>query len=335
MPAVRGFLTGGVIGVTLSAFVTGIILERVPLLLLGLGLPLGYGLLRFLAGMPRRAREAAIVPRVALAKVEGLRAGGTETGDVPVRFDLTVAPHDAPPFRVEVTHHVNLVDLPSHRAGDVLVVEYPADRPWRTRIVPNPAPEWARRAAGAVVESAPGSATVQRPSAGCAAGFLTLLGLLLGAAAIVVLFRVELFAPEHPAESQETSTSSTSSTETTTSSGSATVTLGPEQTFLDAGELRRSVDALARSTDVTQVLTVVVQERRLSVVLAPTGAAVPRFDLRTLPVDRIPDLVRKATSTLHVGSPQTWQVTVVALPGTVTTRVTVTGPGGSASLTGE
>lgn len=334
MPATRGFLTGGVIGVTLSALVIGGILERVPLLLLGLGLPVGYGLLRYLAGMPRRAREAAVVPRVALAKVERLRAGGTETGDVPVSFDLTVAPHDAPPFRVEVTHHVNLVDLPSHRAGDVLVVEYPPDRPWRTRIVPNPAPEWARRAAGAVVESAPGSASVQPPPEGCAAGFLTLLGLLLGAAVVVVLFRVELFAPGnpgHPPESQETSSSS----ETTSSSGSATVTLGPEQSFLDAGELRRSVDALARSAEVTQVLTVVVQERRLSVVLAPTGAAVPRFDLRALPVDRIPDLVRKATSTLHVGSPQTWQVTVVALPGTVTTRVTVTGPGGSASLTGE
>jgi hypothetical protein len=334
MPAARGFLTGGVIGVTLSALVTGVILERVPLLLLGLGLPVGYGLLRYLAGMPRRAREAAVVPHVALAKVEGLRAGGTETGDVPVRFDLTVAPHDAPPFRVEVTHHVNLVDLPSHRAGDVLVVEYPPDRPWRTRIVPNPAPEWARRAARAVVESAPGSASVQPPPEGCAAGFLTLLGLLLGAAAVLVLFRVELFAPGnpgHPPESQGTSSSS----ETTSSSGSATVTLGPEQSFLDAGELRRSVDALARSADVTQVLTVVVQERRLSVVLAPTGAAVPRFDLRALPVDRIPDLVRKATSTLHVGSPQTWQVTVVALPGTVTTRVTVTGPGGSASLSGE
>src|SRR5690349_15385742 len=91
----RGFLAGAVIGTTLCAFIVSIIIETVPLLLASLSLPVVYGVFFFLAGMPRRAREAAIVPLVALAKIEGVRAGGTETGDVPVDLDLTVAPDGA------------------------------------------------------------------------------------------------------------------------------------------------------------------------------------------------------------------------------------------------
>ncbi|GLY37898.1 hypothetical protein Amsp01_039220 [Amycolatopsis sp. NBRC 101858] len=226
----RGFLTGGVAGGTLSAFVVGTILERVPLILFALGLPLGYGVLLFAAGAPRRAREAAVVPRVALAKVESLRAGGTETGDVPVDLVLTVAPDDAPSYRVEVTHHVNLVDLPGFRRGDVVVVEYPPDRPWQARIVPRPAPEWARRRAGAALASAPESALLRTPPEGCASGAATSTGLLLAAAVVLVLFRAELFGPEtteRPPEPPATSV--------TSSSGSATVTVGPDRTLLDAG----------------------------------------------------------------------------------------------------
>ncbi|MEV6639102.1 hypothetical protein [Amycolatopsis sp. NPDC051371] len=322
----RGFLTGGVIGATLSAFVVGIILERVPLILFAVGLPLVYGGLFFVAGIPRRAREAAVVRRVALAKIESLRAGGTETGDVPVDFVLTVAPDDAPSYRVTVTHHVNLIDLPSLRRGDVLVVDYPPDRPWQARIVPRPAPDWERRVAGAAIESAPESTLVHAPPEGCAFGAVTVTGLLLAAAAVLVLFRAELFGPETLERPPEPS-----STSVTSSSGSATVTVGPDQTLLDAGELRRAVDSLGRTADVSRVLTAVVQERRLSVVFAPTAVTVPRFDLRALPFDRIPDLVRKATRTLDVGSPRTWQVT--ADPFTV--RVTVTGPAGSSSLTAD
>jgi len=312
----RGFLTGGVVGGTLSAFVVGIILERVPLIPIALGLPLGYGVLLFVAGIPRRVREAAVVPRVALAKVESLRAGGTETGDVPVGLVLTVAPDDAPSYRVEVTHHVNLIDLPGFRRGDVVVVEYPPDRPWQARIVPRPAPEWQRRMAGAVVESAPESALLRTPPEGCALGAVTSTGLLLAAAVVLVLFRAELFGPESQEPPEPPATSVTSS------SGSATVTVGPDRTLLDAGELRRAVDSLARNADVSQVLTAVVQERRLSVVFAPTAAAVPRFDLRALPFERIPDLVRT-----DAGSSRTWQVIVDPL----TIHVTVTGPEGSSS----
>lgn len=48
----------------------------------------------------------------------------------------------------------------------------------------------------------------------------------------------------------------------------------------------------------------------------------------------MPRLIRKALQTLDVGTPQTWQVTVAQLPSARTIRVTVTGPNGSASLTG-
>ncbi|WP_160169720.1 hypothetical protein [Amycolatopsis rifamycinica] len=51
-----------------------------------------------------------------------------------------------------------------------------------------------------------------------------------------------------------------------------------------------------------------------------------------MPADRIPDLVRRATSDHDVGSPQAWQVTIVRLPAEITVRATVTGPGGSDSL---
>ncbi|MGW4397699.1 hypothetical protein ACWEHA_20630 [Amycolatopsis nivea] len=322
-----GFLTGTVIGATLCSFVAGIIVESVPLFVAAFGIPLGYGVLVWLGGLPRRAREAAVPPTVALARIESLRAGGTETGDLPVEFVLTVAPDGEPAHRVAATHTVNLVDLPSYRKGGVLVVAYPPERPWKVRLVANPTPEWQRRAAEAVIAPAPESTLVTPPPEGCAAGALTLIGILLGAGAVLGLFRAELFAPDAPPPPP-------ASTTETTSSGSATVDVGPGQSLLDEGELRRAVDGLARAADVSQTLTAVVQEHRLTVVFAPTGVQVPRFDLRTLPVDEIPRLVRKALQTLDVGTPQTWQVTVAQLPSGRTIRVTVTGPNGSASLAG-
>lgn len=210
---VRGFLGGGVTGATLSAFVTAIVLENGPLVLFGLGLPVGYGVLLFLAGLPRRAREKAVVPRVALARIESLRAGSSETGDVPLGVALTIAPGDAPPFRVEITHRVNLVDLPRYQAGDVLVVRYPPDRPWRAEVVPHPTAEWERRASGAIVQSAPESAVVRQPSEGGAFSFAVFVGLLLGVAAVVALFRVELFTSEPVSEPSSSSTTTTVTTQ--------------------------------------------------------------------------------------------------------------------------
>lgn len=337
-------LTGGVIGASLAAFVVGCVIESVPLCVTGVGLPAVYGLLFFLAGVPRRAREAAIPPRTALAQIASLEAvGGEATSDVAVRFDVTVAPDDeVPAYRVQFTQHINLADLPDYRPGGVVVVQYPPDRLWRVRILKRPTPEWEERAAGARLDSAPGPAVVSEPSAGCAVGLVTLLALLLAAAAVILQFRADLVDKEtsvQPPSSAEPSVSSTSST-TVVSSASGTVALGPGQSFLDKGELRRAVDSLTKGKskgtgtgpDTGQALTVVVQERLLSVVFAPTGSQAPHFDPSSVPYERFPALVEEARSSLGVRSPQTWQITTDRLTGTLTIRVGVTGSEGAASL---
>lgn len=129
----RGFLMGGVIGSSLAALVVGGIIESAPLFVTGFGLPAVYGLILYLADRPQRAREAAGAPRTALAMIESLHAVGGETSDVPVRFDLTVAPDDGAAYRVEITQHINLVDLPDYRPRGIVVVQYPPDRPCRAR----------------------------------------------------------------------------------------------------------------------------------------------------------------------------------------------------------
>ncbi|MFJ6572123.1 hypothetical protein ACIQNU_32440 [Streptomyces sp. NPDC091292] len=326
----RGFLTGGVIGASLAAFVVGTLIESVPLCVGGVGLLLAYGLIAFLASVPRRFREAGVVPCTALAVVESLEAVGSDaTSDVAVRFDVTVAPDGARAYRVAFTQDINLADLPGYRRGGVVVVQYPPDRPWRVRIVKRPAPEWEERVAGARIDSARGP-VLSEPSASCAVGFVTLLALLLAAAGVVLLYRADLF--DEAASSTPPVTPSSSSSSTMESSASATVTLGPNQSFLDKGELRKAVGSLAKGTDARAALTVVVQERQLSVVYAPTGTQAPAFDPDSPPYDRFPTLVEEATSSLGAGSPQTWRLTVEPLSGSVTIRVDVTGAGGAAWL---
>ncbi|MET7322788.1 hypothetical protein [Streptomyces sp. NPDC005549] len=334
-----GFLTGGVIGASLAALVVGGIIENALLFVTGLVLPVVYGLLFFLAGAPRRVREAAVAPRTALAMVESLEAvGGEATSDVMVRFDLTVAPDDVRAYRVAFTQTINVVDLADYRPGGVVVVQYPPDRPWRVRIVKRPTPEWEERAAGARIDSAPGPAMVSESPEGCAVGFVGLLALLLAAGGVVLLFRADLFdqnASAHPpsaAAGPSVSSSTSSSSTTVVSSASGTVTLGPNQSFLDEGELRRAVGSLALGTDTRAALTVVVQERLLSIVYAPTGAQASTFDPESLPYDRFPALVKEARSSLGAGSSQTWQITVERLTGSLTVRVGVTGTEGGASL---
>lgn len=180
-----------------------------------------------------------------------------------------------------------------------------------------PTPEWEERAAGARVDSAPGPALVSETPESGAVGFVTLLALLLAAAGVVLLFRADLFdrsastqqpsaaGPSVSSSSSSSSLSSPSSSSSTTvvSSASGTVTLGPNQSFLDQGELRPAVGSLAKGTDTRTVLTVVVQDRLLSVVYAPTGARTPTCDLDSLPYDRFPSLVEEARTGLGAGSP--------------------------------
>ncbi|MFE5852322.1 hypothetical protein ACFQ61_03720 [Streptomyces sp. NPDC056500] len=337
-----GFLTGGVIGASLTAFIGGCVVGRVPLILTGLVLPAVYGLLLFLVTLPRRAREAAVAPRTALAVIESLEAVRDETSDVPVRFDLSVAPDDAPAFRVEIRQDVNLVELADYRPrGVVVVVEYPPDRPWKTRIVKRPTPEWEERAAAGRVDSVPGPAMKSETPEGCFGGVLTLLGLLLGAAAVLLLFRADLFgfqgndsgAPE-PSVSSSSTTTVTSSTITVTSA-TGTVALGPGQSMLDEGALRDAVASLTQTAGKRQALTVVVQDRLLTVAFSPTGVKSAGFDPRSLPYDRVPRLVEEAGTTLAVQSSRSWQLTADGVTGSIMLRVVVTGGGSTGTLTAD
>lgn len=325
-----GFLTGGVIGASLTAFISGCVVEKTPLIVLGLVMPAVHGLVLFGATLPRRAREAAVVPRTALAVIESLEAVGGETSDVPVRFELTVAPDEAPAYRVEIRQDINLVELPDYRPRGVVVVEYPPDRPWKTRIVKRPTPEWEERAAGAQVDSVPGPAMKSDSPAGCAGGLLTLLGLLLGAGAVLLLFRADLFGPDESGASRRPSVSSSSTT--TVTSGTGTVTVGPGRSMLDRGELRKAVESLTRGADERRALTVVVQDRLLTIVFSPTGVTSAGFDPRSLPYDRLPGLVEEARTTLGVASPKSWQLSADGVTGSLTLRVMVTGDGGTGTL---
>ncbi|TCO64594.1 hypothetical protein [Actinocrispum wychmicini] len=330
----RGFLTGCVSGVTLASLVAAPIIESVPLVIVGVGLPVVYSVLLFIGGIPRRAREAAAPRTTALAKIESLRALGSDSGDMPVRFVVTVAP-DGPPFRAEITLNVNLVDLPTYKPGNILVVDYPTDRPWHARILTEPTPEWERRAANAVLESAPESALVKEPPKGGAFGTVVFIGVLIGAVAVLVLFRADLFgtttAVAEPSAADPAPTTVTSTSSTTITSANGTVTLGSNQSFRDRGTLKDAVAALTRDRDGAQVISVIIQDRVMSVVFAPSGSPAPGFDLRELPTDRIRPLVDEATVALGVTSPS-WEVIMENMTGSLTIRVVVTGRNGSASL---
>ncbi|MCI3934535.1 hypothetical protein [Streptomyces sp. AN091965] len=330
-----GFLTGGVIGASLTAFISGCVVEKVTLIVAGLALPAVYGLVFFLVTLPRRAREAAVAPRTALAMIESLEAVRGETSDVPVRFDLTVAPDDAPAYRVEIRQDINLVELSGYRRRGVVVVAYPPDQPWKARIVERPTPEWEERAATELLDSAPGPAMKSEAPEGLAGGLLTLLGLLLGVAAVLLLFRADLFDSDGSGASRGpsvSSSSSSSSTTTTVTSTTGTVTLGPGQSMLDRGELRRAVESLTRGAGRRQALTVVVQDRMLTVAFSPTGVKGAGFDPRSLPYDRVPALVEKARADLGADSPRSWQLTADGVSGSLTLRVVVTGEGGTGTL---
>lgn len=334
----RAFLIGGVAGTAPAALVVGAVVENVPLFVTGLVLPAVSALLVCAARAPRRARETAVPPRTALAMVESLEAaGGADTDtDVAVRFDLTVAPDDTTAYRIALTEGIHRVDLVDYRPRGVVVVQYPPDRPWQAKLVRRPTPEWEERAASADLDSAPESARVRAPAQGRAAGFLAFLGLLLGVAATVLPFRANLFdsegAAQPPAAAPSVSATSSTSSTTVVTSATGTLTVGPDQSLLDAGALRRAVDALVPETDPRQAVSVVVQERSLSVVFAPSAGGVPQFAPRSLPYERLPALVAEATTALGTGPPRTWQLTAERLSGPLTIRITVTGPRGTASL---
>lgn len=344
---VRGFLTAAVVGATLTAFICGVVAESLALIVISVVLLPAYGVLYFLVTIPRRARAAAVVPRTALAMIESLEAVGGESGDIPVRFELTVAPDDARAYRVETTQDINLVALPDYRPRGIVVVEYPPERPLKVRIVKRPTAEWAERAATASLDSAPGPALKEEAPASCTGCLLGLLGLLVGAGAILGLFHTTVFEHDKKtaattssgssADSSSTATvttTTTASTTTTVTSDVGTVTVGPGQSLLDPAELQTAVASVTRDGD-RPALTVVIQDTRLTVVFAPSEVKIATFDPRSLPYARIPALVRQAENSPGVGTLRSWQVSVDDATGSVALRVAVTGDKGTATLVAD
>lgn len=103
--------------------------------------------------------------------------------------------------------------------------------------------------------------------------------------------------------------------------------------MLDPGELSQAIDSV--TADKRAAITVVVQDRMLSVVFAPDGTQIAQFDPRSLPAARIPALVKEAESTNGIGTVQGWQVSAVRITGSVTITVSVTGSEGTATLVAD
>lgn len=349
---VRGFLTSVVAGAALTAFISGCVVDRVMLIVLGLVLLPAYGLLWYLAVLPRLIREAPTAATrtvTALAMIESLEAVGAadDDGDVSVRFELSVVPDDEPGFRVEFRQYINLVAVPRYQPRGIVVVEYPRERPVKARILKKPTPEWAERAAAAVLDSVPGPASKDDAPMSGTGCLLMFLGLAVGAGAILGLFHNQVFtsdkaavATNPPASSSSMSTSSstsdtTTTTTTTITSDVGTVALGAGESMLDPGTLQASVQSVTKDDLSRQALTIVVQDDQLTVAFLPSTVKVGGFDVDSPAYDRIPTLVREAEATPGIGTPQRWEVTVTGLGGSVTVRVVVTGDKGMGTLAAD
>ncbi|WP_432149316.1 hypothetical protein [Streptomyces sp. bgisy029] len=329
----RPAVVSGVAGAAVAALVVGLILMDVPVIVIGGGVLALLVVLGALGGRRRSAREKPPAGRTALARIEDLRATAGEMADVPVEFKLTVAPRpedDRPAYRVKFTQHINLADLPAYRPRGIVVVEYRPDEPWNVRVLTRPTEEWSRRAEEAEIDSAPESSSVSDPDGGVGAWCLVvLLGLLAGAAVVVLLFRGELFASEGPAErsSPSSSVSRTFSTSTTVS--------GPSSSLLTFGRMRMTAWELEARVGSAYVTSLTIEDRRMAVrgdsALPPAEAV----HLQSLPYELFPGLVREARTTLGVRAPGSWRIDVSPGAGTEVgprVRVTVSGPEGTARL---
>ncbi|MFJ9530766.1 hypothetical protein [Streptomyces cyaneofuscatus] len=264
--ALRLVAVSAVIGAALAALVVGVILKDVPVLATGGGVLALLVLLAFLGGRRGAGRDAPPAPRTALARIEDLRATGGETADVPVTFRLTVAPEpedERPAYRVKISQSINLVDIPAYRPRGIAVVEYHPEKPWDVRIVTRPTPEWSRRAEEAQIDSAPESTLVRDPDGGAGAWcLLVLVGLLAGAALVVLSFRGELFASgdaggSAPKKSSSSSASRTFSTSTTVS--------GPSSSLLTFGRMRVTAMELEARVDSAYVTSLRIEDHRMAV----------------------------------------------------------------------
>ncbi|WP_435897625.1 hypothetical protein [Streptomyces cyaneofuscatus] len=336
LAALRLAAVSAVIGAALAALVVGVILKDVPVLATGGGVLALLVLLAFLGGRRGAGRDAPPARRTALARIEDLRATGGETADVPVTFRLTVAPEpedERPAYRVKISQSVNLVDIPAYRPRGIAVVEYHPEKPWDVLIVTRPTPEWSRRAEEAEIDSAPESTLVRDPDEGAGAWcLLVLVGLLAGAALVVLSFRGELFtsgdaggsAPKEPSSS---SASRTFSTSTTVS--------GPSSSLLTFGRMRVTAMELEARVDSAYVTSLRIEDHRMAVRGDSARPLAETVHLPSLPYELLPGLVREARATLGVRDAESWRIDVTPGGGGGVgprVRVTVSGTEGTAHL---
>lgn len=330
--AVVSAVTGG----ALAALVVAVIIKDVPVFLTGGGVLVVLILIGVVAGRRSPAGEEPPAGRVALARIEDLRATSGESADVPVTFRLTVAPDDRPAYRVKIEQHINLVDIPAYRPRGIAVVEYHPDEPWKVRIVTRPTAEWSRRAEEAEIDSAPESTLVVSPDMSEGSWcMLTLFAFLAGAALVVLLFRGELFtsgdgdgaAAKPPSSSSSSSTSRTFSTSTTVS--------GPSTSLLTFGVMRVTAMELEARVDTAYVTAITIEDHRMAVRGDSTRPVSETVHLQSLPYELFPGLVREARTTLGVRDPRSWRIDVTPGSGAGAgprVRVTVTGKEGTAHL---
>ncbi|MFD3886963.1 hypothetical protein [Streptomyces microflavus] len=336
LAALRLTVVSAVTGGALAALVVAVIIKDVPVFLTGGGVLVVLILIGVVAGRRSPAGEEPPAGRIALARIEDLRATSGESADVPVKFRLTVAPDDRPAYRVKIEQHINLVDIPAYRPRGIAVVEYHPDEPWKVRIVTRPTAEWSRRAEDAEIDSAPESTLVVSPDMSEGSWcMLTLFAFLAGAALLVLLFRGELFtsgdgdgaAAKPPQSSSSSSTSRTFSTSTTVS--------GPSTSLLTFGVMRVTAMELEARVDTAYVTEITIEDHRMAVRGDSTRPVSETVHLQSLPYELFPGLVREARTTLGVRDPRSWRIDVTPGSGAGAgprVRVTVTGKEGTAHL---
>ncbi|MFD7112558.1 hypothetical protein ACFWAF_20435 [Streptomyces microflavus] len=338
LAALRLTVVSAVTGGALAALVVAVIIKDVPVFLTGGGVLVVLILIGVVAGRRSPAGEEPPAGRIALARIEDLRATSGESADVPVKFRLTVAPDDRPAYRVKIEQHINLVDIPAYRPRGIAVVEYHPDEPWKVLIVTRPTAEWSRRAEEAEIDSAPESTLVVSPDMSEGSWcMLTLFAFLAGAALVVLLFRGELFtsgnddgAAAKPPSSSSSSTSRTFSTSTTVS--------GPSTSLLTFGVMRVTAMELEARVDTAYVTEVTIEDHRMAVRGDSTRPVSETVHLQSLPYELFPGLVREARTTLGVRDPRSWRIDVTPGSGAGAgprVRVTVTGKEGTAHLAAD
>ncbi|MEV7294440.1 hypothetical protein AB0N79_22930 [Streptomyces microflavus] len=337
LAALRLTVVSAVTGGALAALVVAVIIKDVPVFLTGGGVLVVLILIGVVAGRRSPADEEPPAGRIALARIEDLRATSGESADVPVTFRLTVAPDDRPAYRVKIEQHINLVDIPAYRPRGIAVVEYHPDEPWKVLIVTRPTAEWSRRAEEAEIDSAPESTLVVSPDMSEGSWcMLTLFAFLAGAALVVLLFRAELFTSgnDDGAAAKSPSSSSSSSSASRTFSSSTTVS-GPSTSLLAFGVMRVTAMELEARVDTAYVTAITIEDHRMAVRGDSTRPVSETVHLQSLPYELFPGLVREARTTLGVRDPRSWRIDVT--PGTGAgagprVRVTVTGKEGTAHL---